>query len=107
MARGKVKGMEAGTPVIGLLSIEMHHPQSRSLKEKRMVVKAVKDRLRRRFNVAVAETGFQELWQRSMLSAVSVSSERRGLESLLESMARDVEERQSSEVVDITIELID
>ncbi len=85
----------------------MHHSQSRSLKEKRMVVKAVKDRLRRRFNVAVAETGFQELWQRSMLSVVSVSSERRGLESLLESMARDVEERHSSDVVDVTIEFID
>lgn len=72
-----------------------------------MVVKAIKDRLRGRFNVAVAETGYQELWQRSVLSAVSVGSERRGLESLLEAMARDVEERHTSEHVQTHIELIE
>ena len=92
---------------MGLLTIELHFPHSRSLKEKRMVVKAIKDRLRSRFNVSVAETGYQELWQRAVISAVSVSSERRGLEGLLDAMARDVEERHSSELVNIRFELID
>jgi uncharacterized protein YlxP (DUF503 family) len=72
-----------------------------------MVVKGIKDRLRTRFNAAVAETGYQELWQRAMVSAVSVSSERRHLESVLEAMAREVEERYPSELIDIAIELID
>lgn len=92
--------------MIGLLTIALHSPYSRSLKEKRMVVKAIKDRLRSRFNVAVAETGYQELWQRSVLSAVAVGSERKGLKSMLEAIARDVEERYLEELVDIHIELI-
>ena len=70
-----------------------------------MVVKSIKDRLRGRFNVAVAETGYQELWQRSVVSAVTVGSERRGMEGLLESMGRDVENRFASELVDVSIEL--
>ncbi len=98
--------MDAEVPVIGLLTIELHFPLSRSLKEKRMVVKAIKDRLRGRFNVAVAETGYQELWQRSVVSAVTVGTEQRGLEGLLDSMARDVENRFASELVDVEIEII-
>ena len=99
--------MEEGTPVIGLLTIEIHCPHSHSLKDKRMTVKAIKDRLRKRFNVAVAETGYQELWQRSVLSAVTVSSGRSGLETMMEAMARDVEERYSDELnIGTEVELI-
>jgi hypothetical protein len=98
--------LEAGEPIIGLLTIELRHPNSHSLKEKRMVVKSIKDRLRVRFNVAVAETGYQDLWQRAMLSAVTVGSEQSRLKVVLETIARDVEERHPSEVVDISIELI-
>lgn len=106
MARRKKGNTEAREPVIGLLTIELHSPHSRSLKEKRMVVKAIKDRLRGRFNVAVAETGYQDLWQRAVVSAVTVGSERSILEGVLETIARDVEERHPSEVVDVSIELI-
>ena len=72
-----------------------------------MVVKGIKDRLRSRFNAAVAETGYQELWQRAIVSVVSVSGDRRHLESMLQSMGQDVEDRYPSEVVDVAIELID
>jgi len=107
LSRKKKNGMDEGTPVIGLLTIAFHSPHSRSLKDKRMTVKAMKERLRRRFNVAVAETGYQELWQRSVLSAVSVSSERSGLRNVMEAMARDIEERYSDELsIDIEVELI-
>ncbi len=106
VSRRKKNAGNEGAPVIGLLTIELHFPYSRSLKEKRMVVKAIKDRLRKRFNVAVAETGFQELWQRAVVSVVSVGSERRGFEDVLEVIARDIEERFPSELVDINIELI-
>ena len=71
-----------------------------------MIVKAIKDRLRGRFNIAVAETGYQDLWQRAVLSAVTVGSERAHLEGILETIARDVEERHPSEVVNINIDLI-
>lgn len=104
---GSNSANEAGRPIIGLLSIELHFPDAQSLKAKRMVVKSIKDRLRRKFNVSVAETGYLELWQRSELSVVSVSGTRSVLESQLEAVSRDVEERFTSELVGTSFELIE
>ena len=59
--------------VVGLLSVELHIPGARSLKEKRFVLRSVRDRLRK-FNVAVAEVEYQDLWQRAGLGVVTVSS---------------------------------
>jgi uncharacterized protein YlxP (DUF503 family) len=106
-ANNSNRAIDKQEPVIGLLTIELHFPNSRSLKEKRMVVKAIKDRLRSRFNAAVAEVGYQDLWQRALLAAVSISGERRVLETLLEAMARDVEQRHPPDLVQFAIELID
>jgi hypothetical protein len=100
-------GLEAGAPIIGLVTIELHFPEARSLKAKRMVVKSIKDRLRRRFNVAVAETGYLELWQRAELSAVSVSGTRSVLESELEAIGRELEEHYTGELLDARYELIE
>jgi uncharacterized protein YlxP (DUF503 family) len=99
--------LEAGTPVIGLLLIELHFPEARSLKTKRMVVKSVKDRLRRRFNIAIAETGYLELWQRAELAAVSVSGSRKMVEAQLEAVHRELEDRYSSELLGTSVELIE
>lgn len=107
MANRRADGMNAKAPPIGLLLVELHFPNAHSLKEKRMVVRALKARLQDRFSVSVAETGYQALWQRAQLAAVAVSSERRGLESILESMARDIEDKYASEVVELLIEVID
>jgi hypothetical protein len=59
--------------VVGLLSVELHIPGAQSLKDKRMVLRSVKDRLRK-FNVAVAEVEHQNLWQRAGLGIVTVST---------------------------------
>lgn len=59
--------------VVGLLSIELHLPASHSLKDKRMVLRSVKDRLRK-FNVAVAEVDHHDLWQRAGLGVVTIST---------------------------------
>jgi uncharacterized protein YlxP (DUF503 family) len=61
--------------VVALLSVELHVPGARSLKDKRMVVRRVKDRLKK-FNVAVAEVEFHDLWQRVGLALVTVSTTR-------------------------------
>lgn len=107
MSRGKKAGLEGGAPVIGLLVIELHFPEAQSLKAKRMVVKSIKDRLRARFNVAVAETGYLELWQRAELAAVSVSGTRSILESELEAISRELEDHYPSELLGTTFELIE
>lgn len=107
MSRGKKAGFEGGAPIIGLLVIELHFPEAQSLKAKRMVVKSIKDRLRGRFNVAVAETGYLELWQRAELAAVSVSGTRSILESELEAISRELEDHFPSELVGTSFELIE
>ena len=79
---------------IGLLTFEIHLPQSRSLKDKRQVVRSVKDRLRARHNVAVSELEDEaDLWQRSSIAVVSVASHRDSLETLFEEIVREVEGR--------------
>ena len=76
---------------IGVLTLELHLPEAHSLKEKRFVVRKIKDRLRSRFNVAVAELDHQDLWQRALLGVVSISSDRKALENLMEAVERESE----------------
>ena len=59
-------------------------PGCASLKEKRSVVRSLKDRLRRRFNVSVAETGLQDVHDRAELSLVLVTNDRRFAEGVLD-----------------------
>ena len=59
--------------VVALLSLELYLPMSSSLKDKRMVLRRVKDRLKA-FNVSVAEVAHQDLWQRAGLGVVTVAS---------------------------------
>jgi uncharacterized protein YlxP (DUF503 family) len=69
--------------VIGVVSWELHVPGAASLKDKRSVVKSIKDRLHNEFNVSVAETGHRDVWQRAELTACVVAAERRHAESVL------------------------
>ena len=98
---------EACRPIIGMLTVELHFPEAQSLKMKRMVVKSIKDRLRRKFNVSIAETGYLDLWQRSELAVVSVSGARPLLESQLEAVTRELESGFGSELVKTSFELIE
>lgn len=61
--------------VIGLLSVELHIAESQSLKDKRMVLRRVKERLKK-FNVSIAELDHQDLWQRASLGIVTISTGR-------------------------------
>ncbi len=63
-------------PAIGVLTLEIHVEYSHSLKEKRHVVKSLKDRLRERFNVAVAEIDHLDSWQNAVVAVVTVSNDR-------------------------------
>ena len=71
---------------IGVLTLELRLEHSHSLKDKRHVVKSLAERLRNRFNVAVAEIDYQDLWQRALLAAVTVSTDRVHAEKVLRSV---------------------
>ncbi len=91
---------------IGLLTLEIHLPYARSLKEKRMVVQRVKQRLRGKFNVAVAELDHQELWQRAAIGVVSVSSHVGNLRQVLEGAQGEAQHLLGGDLIDSTIEIL-
>ena len=76
--------------VVGLLTVELHVPGSQSLKDKRMVLRRVKDRLQK-FNVAVAELEHQDLWQRATLGIVAISNTTIHVEQELAAAADEIE----------------
>ena len=74
--------------VIGVISWELEIFGCQSLKEKRSVVKSLKDRLHDRFNVSAAETAHQDVWQRAELTACVVAGQKKIAEQVLESADR-------------------
>ena len=69
---------------VGVLILELRIEHSHSLKDKRQVVKSLKDRLRARFNVAVSEIEDQDVWQSAVIAAVTVSPHRGHAEQVLQ-----------------------
>lgn len=90
-------------PFVGLLSLELHLPGSQSLKDKRVVLRSLKDRLRR-LNVSFAEVDHQTLLQRSRLAIVAVGSEQRLVQRSLESVMAEVERKGEGVVVSSEVE---
>lgn len=74
--------------VIGVIGWDLEVLGCQSLKEKRRVVKSLKDRLHNRHNISVAETGHHELWQRAELTGCVVGTDRRQVDSVLSSADR-------------------
>ena len=75
---------------VALLSLECYLPMAQSLKDKRMVVRRIKDRLRA-LNVAVAEVAHQDLWQRAGLGVVTVATDDHGAGAILTAALDEIE----------------
>jgi uncharacterized protein YlxP (DUF503 family) len=91
--------------VIGLLTVELHIPYSQSLKDKRMVLRRVKDRLQK-FNVAVAEVEHQDRWQRAGLGVVAISTSAEHVERELGAAADEIERVEPGLVTRTRIEFL-
>ena len=76
--------------VIGYLELDLHFPHARSLKDKRRELAGIKDRIRNRHNVAVAELDFQDVWQRSRIGIVTLSGQPALVEQVLSKIREDV-----------------
>lgn len=76
---------------VGLLTLEIHIPDARSLKDKRQVIRSLKDRLRSRHNAAVAELDHQDVWQRALVGVVTLSNNEHHLDELLRALLADAE----------------
>jgi uncharacterized protein len=92
---------------IGVLTLELRLENSHSLKEKRHVVESLKQRLRNKFNVAVAEIDHQDLWQRSVVAAVTVSSDRVFAEKVLRSVEGEAASILGADLVGVGVEWVE
>lgn len=91
-------------PSVGVLTLELLLDEAHSLKDKRHTVKGLKDRLRGKFNVAVAEIDYQDVWQRSLISAVTVSSDHSHAEQVLQLVEREAAAILGRSLVATTLE---
>lgn len=88
---------------VAFLTLEIRIETAHSLKDKRQVVRSVKDRLRNSFNISVAEIDVTDLWQRATIGVVSISSSRDYLEGLMRNVEREavrIANNNGAEIVD-------
>ena len=76
---------------VGIARLTLFIPDSHSLKEKRMVLRRVKDRAQQKFNVAIAEVEENDVWQRAVLGLAVVGNDGRFVESQLDEVVRFVQ----------------
>ena len=92
--------------IVGIVTWELHLNGCASLKDKRRIMKSLKDRLHSRFNVSVAETAHQDRWQRGELSCCVVATDRRHAESVLAAADKLVANDRLARVVDSTTDYL-
>jgi uncharacterized protein YlxP (DUF503 family) len=85
--------------VVGVIAWELEVYGAQSLKDKRRVVKSIRERLRSRFPVSAAETAFQDLWQRAEIAACVVSGDRHHVDEVLDGMDRLVTSDMRARVI--------
>jgi uncharacterized protein YlxP (DUF503 family) len=91
--------------VVALLTVELFIPGSHSLKEKRMVLRRIKDRIRK-FNVAVSEVEHHELWQRGGLAIVTVATDQQHADRELAAVADEIERVEPGLVTRTDVEFL-
>ncbi|MGA3353128.1 MAG: DUF503 family protein [Acidimicrobiales bacterium] len=88
--------------MIGALVVELHFPACRSLKDKRAVLRPVVDGARARFAVAVAEAGYQDLHQRSLVEVAAAAAHESVVTDILDAVERYIWSLPGLEVVGST-----
>jgi len=92
--------------IVGVLRIEVYLPMSSSLKDKRSVLKSLKDQMRGKFNVAVAEVEPNEKWQRAWLAVSTVGTDRRYVDGYLSQVVEWVRATRAAELIRVELELL-
>jgi uncharacterized protein len=92
--------------VVGICTVELLIPESQSLKDKRQVLHSVKDRLRGKFNLSIAEVDGQDLWQKAVLGMACVANDGGHVEQVLEQALNVIKSMPTIEIVRVHRELL-
>jgi uncharacterized protein YlxP (DUF503 family) len=92
--------------VLAYAVFDLHLPGCRGLKEKRMIVRSLKARIRREFEVSAAEVGSQDLLQRAELGVAAVGPDQQPLDALLQNVLSFVEQNLEGELLNYRNEFI-
>lgn len=92
--------------VIGVMIIEFHIHDNQSLKGKRKIVRSMIDKVKSKFNVAVAEIGSNDKWQKIELGISTVGNDRRFIDSSLANILRFLDSMYLAEITNSKIEII-
>jgi uncharacterized protein YlxP (DUF503 family) len=87
---------------IAFLTLDLHIEAAQSLKDKRQVLRSIKDRLRGSFNVSVAEIDPSNVWNRAMIGVVSISDSRDYLDGLMKNVERQATRIANNHGADLT-----
>jgi uncharacterized protein YlxP (DUF503 family) len=83
---------------VGLLLLDCYISESQSLKDKRRILSSLSERLRRQFNIAIAEVGYQDQWQRAQLAVVMVNTNWRMLQSSMSKLTEYIDRDRRVEI---------
>jgi uncharacterized protein len=92
--------------IVGTCQVELQIPGNRSLKGKRKVIKSIKDKVRARFNVSIAEIDRQEEWQRATLGIACISNELGLVDRILAKVVSLIETSPDAVLIDYQIEIL-
>lgn len=89
---------------IGVCKVKLYLPESRSLKDKRRVIKSMITRLRNKFNIAISEIEAQDMHQSAILAAVTVANDQKFVSQIISKSVRYIEENTSVVLLDYETE---
>ena len=91
--------------LVGLLSVELLLPSCGCLKEKRMIIKSLKDRLRNRFNISIAEVENNDKWQRTTLAVALVGNDNKYIDGQIQAVLREIEQKKDVQILTYQMEI--
>ncbi|MGD8540573.1 MAG: DUF503 domain-containing protein [Candidatus Aminicenantes bacterium] len=85
--------------VIGFLSMEIYLPYSHSLKEKRKTILSLRDRIKKKYNVAFTELEYHDKWQRSKIGIVTLNNHKTMIETIFQKILSEAEDSIEGEIL--------
>lgn len=90
---------------VGRCRLQLHIPDSNSLKDKRRVLDSLTDRLRQKYNISVAEVGDNDVWRTATLGVACLANDRRFVEAVLNKVVNFVETQPQVTLLDWEMEV--